>query len=728
MRLIRGIVLTLLAIPVLLLVAGFAVLFWFTSTDQIRPRLVQAAREAGYDLSLAEPAQVAIGLTPAFRLAGLRLAQTGREPFLTAAEVSAKLSLLPLLSGRIDIGEVVLDQPVLRLDLLPEGRRAATPPRREAEAPRPAPAAEGTGFLLTLAGLRLTGLRVLSGPDSPVLEIPRLFLAAPDPARPVSLEGEIRARGAALSFSGEAGPWGEILAGRLPQAARVTLAAADLSALRPGLRIARAVLSAEAADRPLAFEGAGALGALPWQAALSAPPLPALAAGTEGPFRLEARFGEARLLAEGRIGAERLSGQATFVAPALAPLGEALGLALPPLTRLDVALRGSVEERGPLRIEQFRLAAAEAEATAALTLARGARPRLSGEVAIARLDLDALRPAPAAAPERPDAARRAAAPAPRPERLIPDLPLPLEALAQAEADLRLSAGRLRSGGQEYGPIEATARLSGGRLALDPVRLGLPGGVLAGRAEAHASGEVALRLAHQGAGLEVARLLPLLGLPGGASRGMLEVDADLAGRGASTRALAASLSGHLGLAMVNAGIDNAVLRALGAEIARLFGVQGEGVTPVSCLALRMPFAEGTGRAEVLLMETALGTVGGAGQVALGSEQIALRLTPRVAIGGFAVSAPVLVGGTLARPQVGLDPQGAGAALAEALRPRAGAAPAGPDCATALAIARGGRAGPAPPAAPPPAAAPQPALPGLPVPAQRPQDLLRGLLGR
>ena len=718
MRLIRGIVLTLLAIPVLLLTAGFAVLFWFTSTDQIRPRLVQAAREAGYDLSLAEPAQVAIGLTPAFRLAGLRLAQTGREPFVTAAEVSAKLSLLPLLSGRLDIGEVVLDQPVLRLDLLPEDRRAATPPRREAEAPRPAPAAEGEGFLLTLAGLRLTGLRVLSGPDAPVLEIPRLFLAAPDPARPVSLEGEIRARGAALSFSGEAGPWGEVLAGRLPQAARFTLAAADLSALRPGLRIERAVLSAEAADRPLAFGGAGALGALPWQAALSAPPLPALAAGTEGPFRLEARFGEARLLAEGRVGRERLSAAATLAAPALAPLGEALGIALPPVTRLDVALRGSVEERGPLRIEQFRLAAAEAEATAALTLSRGARPRLAGEVAIARLDLDALRPAPAAAAARP------AAPAPRPERLIPDLPLPLAALAQAEADLRLSAERLRSGGQNYGPMEATARLSGGRLALDPLRLGLPGGVLAGRAEARASGEVALRLAHQGAGLEAARLLPLLGLPGGASRGVLEVDADLAGRGATTRALAASLSGHLGLAMVNAGVDNAVLRALGAEIARLFGVQGEGVTPVSCLALRMPFAEGTGRTEVLLMETALGTVGGAGQVALGSEQIALRLTPRVAIGGFAVAAPVLVGGTLARPQVGLDPQGAGAALAEALRPRAGAAaPAGPDCATALALARGGRAGPAPPAA-----APQPALPGLPAPAQRPQDLLRGLLGR
>ncbi len=44
-------------------------------------------------------------------------------------------------------------------------------------------------MLLTLAGLRLTGLRVLSGPDSPVLEIPRLFLAAPDPARPLQPGG-----------------------------------------------------------------------------------------------------------------------------------------------------------------------------------------------------------------------------------------------------------------------------------------------------------------------------------------------------------------------------------------------------------------------------------------------------------------------------------------------------------------------------------------------------------
>ncbi|MDW8399848.1 MAG: AsmA family protein, partial [Acetobacteraceae bacterium] len=663
MRAIRAIILILLAIPVLLLVGGFGVLVWFTSSDQLRPRLVAAAREAGYTLELAEPAQIALGFTPAFRLAGLRLAQTGQEPFLAAAEISAKLSLLPLLSGRLDIGEVVLDGPVLRLDLLPRSRRAEAPPRRAPEGDRARPVERGEAFLFTLAGLRLSGLRVLSGPDAPLLEIPRLILAAPDPGRPVSLEGEIRALGTTFTLAGEAGPLGELLAGRPPQAARFSLGAADLSALRPGLRIERLLLSAEAPDRPLALEAAGALGGLVWQATLSAPALAAVAAGREGPFRLEARFGEARLSARGTIGAERLAAEATLSAPALAPLGAAAGIALPPLTRLDLWLRSTLEEAGPLRIEAFRLAAAEAEATATLTLARGARPRVSGEVAVARLDLDALRPAPAAAPARP-------ATAPRPERLIPDLPLPLDPLARADADLRLSAATLRSGGEDYGPIRATARLEGGRLLLDPLSLGLPGGALAGRAEARASGEVALRLAHQGAGLEAARLLPLLGLPGAGSRGMLEVDADLSGRGATTRALAASLSGHLGLAMVDGALANAALRALGAEIARLFGIQGEGVTPLSCLALRMPFAEGTGRTEVLLVETALGSVSGTGQVALGNEQIALRLAPRIAIGGLAVSAPVLVGGTLARPQVGLDPQGAGAALAEALRPRAG----------------------------------------------------------
>jgi AsmA protein len=716
MRALRAVILTLLAIPVLLLVGGFGVLVWFTSTDQIRPRLVAAARDAGYTLDLAEPAQIAIGLTPAFRLSGMRLAQTGREPFVVANELAAKVSLLGLVSGRLDIGEVILDAPVIRLDLLPDDARARprpAPSRGEAQA---GPVEQGEAFLVTLAGLRLTGLRVLSGPNAPVLEIPRLEFAAPDPARPVTLAGEIRAIGAVFSFDGEAGPWGEMLAGRPPRSARFAMGAADLSALRPGLRVERIALSAEAIEQPATLEGAGALGGLPWRIAATGPAPAALAAGRGGPFRIEAAFGEARLVAAGTMTEERLTAEATLAAPGLAPLGAAAGLALPPATALTASLRLDLPEPGPIRVQGATLTADQLRATAELTVTRGARPRVTGEVAVARLDLDSLQPAAAGTPARP------AAPPARRDRLIPDLPLPLSGLADAEGDLRVSVAALRSGGQDYGPIAGRAALSGGRLVLDPLSLGLPAGVVAGRAEARSDGRVALRLAHQGAGLDLSRLLPLTGLAAGATRGTLELDLDLAGRGGDLRAVAASLSGHLGLAMVGGQLDNAVLRALGADIARLFGVQDGGVTPVSCLALRAPAAEGVLRSDVLLVETALGTVSGAGQVALGTEQIALRLLPRLAFAGLSVAAPVLVGGTLVAPRVGLDPQGAGAAVADLLQRRGGAG-AAPDCATALAAARGGRPGPAAAPAQPPAQQQQAP--------SRPQDLLRqlpGLLGR
>jgi AsmA protein len=727
MRAIRAIVLTILAIPVLLAVGGFGVLVWFTSTDQIRPRLIAAARDAGYTLDLAEPAQIAIGVTPAFRLSGMRLGQTGREPFVVANELSAKVSLLGLFSGRLDIGEVILDGPVIRLDLLPEDRGGARTPPPPRDARRAGPVEEGEAFLFTLAGLRLTGLRVLSGPNAPVLEIPRLELAAPDPARPVTLSGEIRAIGAVFAFDGEAGPWGEMLAGRPPRSARFAMGAADLSALRPGLRVERIALSAESLDQPATLEGAGALGGLPWRIVATSPAPAALAAGRGGAFRIEASFGEARLAASGTVTEERLAAEATLTTPALAPLGAAAGVAVPAATAVTASLRLDLPEQGPIRIQGATLTADQLRATADLTVTRGARPRVAGEATVARLDLDALQPAAAGTPARP------AAPPARRDRLIPDLPLPMSGLDDAEGDVRVTIAALRSGGQDYGPISGRAVLSGGRLLLDPLSLGLPAGVVAGRAEARADGRVALRLAHQGAGLDMARLLPLTGLAAGATRGNLELDLDLAGRGQDLRAVAASLSGHLGLAMVGGQLDNAVLRALGADIARLFGVQDGGVTPLSCLALRAPAAEGVLRTEVLLVETALGTVSGAGQVALGTEQIALRLLPRLAFAGLSVAAPVLVGGTLAAPRVGLDPQGAGAAVADLLQRRGGAG-AAPECATALAAARGGRPGPAAPAVQQPA--PQPA-PGVPLPGQqqqapsRPQDLLRqlpGLLGR
>jgi AsmA protein len=716
MRAIRAIILTLLAIPVLLIIGGFGVLVWFTSSDEIRPRLVAAARDAGYHLELAEPASVAIGLTPAFRLAGMRLGQAGRDPFLTATELSAKVSLLGLFSGRLDIDEVILDAPVIRLDLLPENERAVRPPPPAERAAPAGPVEQGEAFLVTLAALRLTGLRVLSGPDTAVLEIPTLSLAAPDAARPVTLSGEIRALGTAFAFDGEAGPWGELLAARPPRSARFTMGAADLSVLRPGLRIERVALVADRLDQPASLDAAGAIGGLPWRIAGSGPAPAALAAGQGGPFRIEAALGEARLIASGTAAADRIAAEATLTAPALAPLGAALGTALPPVTGLSLAARIAAAADGPVRITALTLRADQAEAAGELTLAPGPRPRIEGALTVARLDLDALNP--------PGAAASAPAPAARRDRLIPDTPLPLAALAEAEGDLRLTLTALRSGGQDYGPVAGRAVLADGRLLLDPLSLGLPGGVLAGRVEAQADGRIAIRLAHQGAGLDIARLLPFAGMAAGSTRGNLELDLDVAGQGRDVRAVAASLSGHLGLALVGGQVDNALLQRLGTEIARLFGVQSGGVTPVSCLALRAPAADGVLRTEVMLVETALGTVAGAGQVGLGTEQIALRLLPRLAFAGISVAAPVLVGGTLAAPRIGLDPQGAGAAVADLLQRRGGAA-AAPDCATALAAARGGRAGPAAPAVQQPAQA-QPDA-GQQQPPSRPQELLRQLPG-
>jgi uncharacterized protein involved in outer membrane biogenesis len=715
MRAIRAIILTILAIPVLLLVGGFGLLVWFTSSDQIRPRLVAAAREAGFDLHLAEPARIAISLWPSVRLAGVRLAEAGREPFLTAGDLSAGLSLPGLIAGRVDIGQVVLEAPVLRLDLMPQGARGGTGRDAAADRPPAAPAGAGGQAQVTLAGLRLRGLQVLSGPDAPLLEIPRLDLAAPDLARPVIVSGEVRALGTAFAFDGEAGPWGEMLAGRLPRSARFGMGAADLSALRPGLRIEGVSLLAEDSARPATIEATGAIGGLPWRIAGSGPAPAALAAGGGGPLRIEGSLGEARLDLTGTVAPERLTAEARLSAPALAPIGAAAGIALPAATRLAAGLRLDMTERGPIRIEALTLSADQFQARADVAVMRGARPRASGEITVERLDLDSLQAAPAGTTPPAAAGRR--------DRLVPDAPIPLSGLRAAEGDVRFGITALRAGGQDYGPISGRAVLADGRLLVDPLSLGLAGGVVAGRAEAQADGRLALRLAHRGAGLPIARLLPILGLPPGTTRGMLELDLDLAGRGADARALAGSLSGHLGLAMVGGEVDSALLRALGAEIARLFGVQDGGVTPLSCLALRAPLAEGVARIDTLLVETALGTVTGTGQVALGTEQIALRLLPRISVGGINLAAPVLVGGTLAAPRVGLDPQGAGAAVLDALQRRGAGPAAAADCAPALAAARGGRAGPMPAAR-----APAPQQPSV-VP--RPQDLLRqlpGLLGR
>ena len=169
----------------------------------------------------------------------------------------------------------------------------------------------------------------------------------------------------------------------------------------------------------------------------------------------------------------------------------------------------------------------------------------------------------------------------------------------------------------------------------------------------------------------------------------EVDVALQAAGESPHALAASLGGHVGVALVDGELSNA---ALAASVGSLMKQAGAGLDPggrshVRCLAVRADATAGVVTLSALKLDTARLELGGSGTVNLADETMALKLRPLVRVGGAGVAAPLRADGPLRRPSVSLDP----AATGRTSITIGGLAGPSDSCAPELAAARDGRAG-------------------------------------
>jgi AsmA protein len=488
---------------------------------------------------------------------------------------------------------------------------------------------------------------------------------------------------------------------------------------------------------------------------------PALLAGrAPGPLPLDLRLAAAGAEAtiRGQVRDPRaLAGVDLALAaqvPDLAALSPLAGAPLPALRDLRAAARLAERGAGFLGgafLRGVTITSAPAEARGDITWMIGERHGLAGRLDVARLDLDALRAAQPAGPPGDTAPAPAKA---RDGRVIPDLPLPIGALRTFDAELDLAVAVLTAGGAPWRDIRAPIRVTAGRARIAPLSVTTPGGPLSIEIAADAAAATpTLRVALRAPALDLAPLQRAFGQPVRIS-GHGEVDADFRGAGAGLRQVAASLGGHLGLAMLDATLEPPLTAPVQATLRARVPVLPDVPQrlPVECVALRAEAEGGTLRIGTLLVDAPAAKVAGSGTVNLGTEALALRVLHDIRAAGSSLRVAADLGGTLAEPAYrrvqaqnlgevlgGLAGRvgGDAGALLGALANRNGARPeALPDCAPALAAARGGREGalPTPRAARTPEAAPAPQPPSQPDAAPTPPapgpagDLLRGLLRR
>ncbi|MBR0669407.1 AsmA family protein, partial [Roseomonas hellenica] len=453
------------------------------------------------------------------------------------------------------------------------------------------------------------------------------------------------------------------------------LGESDLTMLRPGLVLRSLSVAATGSREPLRLQAAAVLGEVPLALEGSFGTLEALAAPQPAPLQtdLTMRAANSEAKIAGAFGLRPpLTGTDLALelrVPETAPLAALTGAALPALRDLAVSMR--IANAGPqsLTMRDLRITSSAGDLAGELTLAAGGtRPSVSGQVTSQRLDLTALAPPAAAAPAASPAAPPAAPPAPAEgaRRVIPQVPVSLDGLRRADADLRFTVAQLVARPNlTLSEVSGRLVMADGHTTLDPFAATVPGGAIDATLGADATADppsLRATLRTRGAGVDIGPLQQMLGRRYGAGR--LEADITLAGRGRDTRAIAATLDGQVGLAMVDGRIDRSLIAAIPRELLSLLAPQGipeEGLA-LRCLALRAPVQGGVLNPETFLADTAIGRIGsGGGSINLGDERIALRLLPDVQAGGVRIRAPVGIAGTLAAPQVAsVSPSAAAAA--------------------------------------------------------------------
>ncbi len=515
--------------------------------------------------------------------------------------------------------------------------------------------------------------------------------------------------------------------------------ASDLGAWVPGLAVKQAQLSAPGPGQlaQLSVDGTYQDQPLRLAAATTQPDL--VGAGAPLPITLSGQAAGASLSAHGTmptgLGAPGLDLRVEMRAPDLSSLSPLVGRKLPDAH--DVSLAAQVADAGVrlrgIAVHELVVGSSLGDLSGDMTVQWQPRAAVTGTLTSRTLNLDAisapeggLLPAiwpPAAAndagqvqamPAPASDTPAAAAPAQPGRAATPPDALPLAALRNTDADVSLQVGNLTFGGQQLQDLQAHLQVTDGKLALNPFRATSPEGAIIGGASLDASSDeppVAVTL--RSPAISAAAVAGLLGYPNGA-HGNMQVDAQLNGTGQTVAALKASLDGHLGLAMVNGEVSDALLQSLigpALDAAQVPGVGG-GTSQVRCLAARFNFTDGVATVRALAADTSKLSLDGTGTINLQNQAVDMHLRPRLHLGPTEVAAPVSLTGQLGALKATLDPVLGGGRVGISI----GGAPAGPSvCAGQLAVARGGLGGPMPAAAP--------AVPGFNI--RKPRDLLKGL---
>ena len=137
-----------------------------------------------------------------------------------------------------------------------------------------------------------------------------------------------------------------------------------------------------------------------------------------------------------------------------------------------------------------------------------------------------------------------------------------------------------------------------------------------------------------------------------SGGKVNMKIGVNGAGNSVRAIMAGLNGKLDATMGAGNIDNRFAKIMLADLFKLLSFGGGGDSSnLKCVVMRYDISHGLATTRQLAVETSGATIIGKGTINLATEGLDLHLVPYATSANLtALAIPVIVGGTMANPNV------------------------------------------------------------------------------
>jgi AsmA family protein len=583
-----------------LVVAGVAIL---KSIDfnEYKGLIAEKAKEAtGRDLKIAGNLELEISLSPKVSVEGVSFSNAGwgsRPEMVTVKKFAAEMSLIPLLSGQIEINRVILEG----VDLLAEKDKAgkanwafgtAKPAQKSESSSSGGDVALPVVHMVSIKDVKVTYKDAQAGAEY-ALNLQSVDLSADGSSSPLNLDVKGIINGQSFNVGGQLGSIAALAGGDMFP---IKL---DIGALGANIALqgqAGVPGGAPKADIKLSLKGASLAETLTQADALS-PGLKDIKLPVSGGYHVNSQI---KLDSATKVSLENLD----------AGIG-------------NIAVKGRV----------------------AANLS-GSRPAVDVALSTDTINLDELMPKEDKAAKAPPADKGDG-------RVFPNDPLPLDGLKAADAKVKFTAKTIIMQGMKIADVDLGVNLSGGKLKINPLAAGFGGGKINGDIALNASGSTAgLKVALSVKDINYGTILTERGITD-IAEGKLNADINVSGSGGSVRQIMAGLNGKSRIVTKDGKLKSGALNIISTDLTSMFDSADD--KKIICGVIDHRITKGMASTHALVFETGGISVVGTGSANLANETLKMRVDPRSKKANVATMAmvPVNIKGTFAKPDWEID---------------------------------------------------------------------------